>query len=476
MGNGTNVLKLAISITASAVARIGLIDEKRGKRIADLAWPRVLTGLARQSKITADLAMVGLAIGPGAIAGLGFAFAYWSLANATGWSFANGGMAFYSQRFGADDQAGLDLAIKQTYLILFVVTSGFVVVMVVFAEPLIGLLGAAPASIEYGSIYLQVVALALLFDMIAQVAERVLISANDAWSPMVVRVVGGIGNIVLNAIFIFGLGWGVYGAALGTVIASFAIAAILVVGLINGWLPLIGDIPVQISLGPPYLDIALMKQILRVGSPLVGEQAVSRLAHFVMLAIIASFGTIFVAAYAVAREIRELMNIPGWGFSTAARSLVGQALGKSDERTASLFGRDTLRFTMVVYALMSVLMFTFADQIAPLFTDDPRAIDVAIPFIMVMAVSLLGLGIDSVAAGIIGGAGDTTWPLYARLVGLYLFMLPIAYVGVLTPLGIAAVYLAVTAETVVPALITYYRFRTDKWKAVSRRLRESPAD
>ena len=125
---------------------------------------------------------------------------------------------------------------------------------------------------------------------------------------------------------------------------------------------------------------------------------------------------------------------------------------------------------------MSVLMLVFAGRIAPLFTTDPQTVAAAVPFIAVMAVSLVALGIDEAASGVIGGAGDTRWPMYARLVGLYLFMLPIAALGLVTPLGIVALYVAVTAETVVPAVVTLYRFRSGSWKAVSQRYRAATSD
>jgi Na+-driven multidrug efflux pump len=213
-----------------------------------------------------------------------------------------------------------------------------------------------------------------------------------------------------------------------------------------------------------------------VGSPEVGKRVAQRAANFAMLAIVASFGTVFVAAYIVAREIRNLVNKPAWGIDIAARSLVGQEFGSADEREATAYGWDVLKFAIAIYVPISAAVFALAGWIAPAFTDDPATVEAAVPFIMVMAVSLIGLGVDSAASGIIGAAGDTRWPLYASLVGIYLFMLPIAYLGVVTRLGIVALYLAITAETVVPALLTYYRFTTDEWIAVSHRYRTSPTD
>lgn len=464
----------AIHATAVLLARVGLIDESRGKHIAELAWPRIVTGLARTSQRTADFVMVGVAVGPAGIAGMGFAFAYWSIANAVGFSLANGAMTFLSQRFGAEDVRGFDLAFKQTLWIELTFAGVFMAIFVAGAELLIGILGAAPASLSHGTIYLQVIALGLGFEVTSQLASRAFVSANDAWTPMVIRGGGALMNIVLNAVFIFGLGLGVFGAALGTVLSAAAICVVTVIGLVWGRLPYLGSIPARIYLRRPLFDGHLMKQIIEVSMPLVGRRILSRGSQFLMLAIVAQFGTIIVAAYVASREVREIMNAPGWGFGTAARSVVGQELGTGAEQSAKAYGRDLVIFALVVYLLTALIMFLFAPQLATLFTNDPGAVAATVPFLRVMALSLLGLGLDEAAAGVIAAAGDTQWPMFGRIIGLYVFMVPIAYLGVITPIGVVAVYVAITAETSVPAAISYFRYRTGKWISISRQYREVP--
>lgn len=471
-----NPLTWAVAQSATLLARAGVIDEVRGRRIADIAWPQFAIGVARMSQRTADFVMVGIAIGPAAIAGLGFAFAYWSIARSVGFSLTHGGMTFMAQRFGAGDPEGLDLAFKQTLWLELALAACFTALFVGAAGELIALFGAAPEALAHGTIYLQVVAIGLVFGVMNQLAASALISANDAWTPMHIRAGGAVLNILLNAALIFGFGLGVFGAALGTVIATAAVWVVFAYGLVRGRLPGYGPLPIRISLTRPYFDRTLTAQIAEVGIPLIGHRVVSRLAQFPMLLIVAEFGTVIVAAYVASREVRSLANTPGWGFNAAGRSLAGQALGADDEEEAGRYGWDTLRFSVAVYAVVAVGMFIFAGPIASVFSDDPAAIAATVPFVAVMAVSLLGMGVEESAAGVLSGGGDTRWPLYARLIGLYVVMIPVASLGLVTPLGLVALYLAVTAETVVPAVITFWRFASGKWIAVSRRYRHTPSD
>ena len=84
----------------------------------------------------------------------------------------------------------------------------------------------------------------------------------------------------------------------------------------------------------------------------------------------------------------------------------------------------------------------------------------------------------STASGALVGAGDTRWPFVASIVGRYVFALPAALVGLLAPLGVAGLYLALVFESFVPGVINYGLFRTGRWKAVSRRYRPNagPSD
>jgi Na+-driven multidrug efflux pump len=75
------------------------------------------------------------------------------------------------------------------------------------------------------------------------------------------------------------------------------------------------------------------------------------------------------------------------------------------------------------------------------------------------------------ATGPLRASGDTRWPFYGQLLGLFGFALPAAYLGTVTPLGIYGLHVALLLETAAPAAVTYYRYRSGKWKLVSRMYR-----
>jgi Na+-driven multidrug efflux pump len=186
-----------------------------------------------------------------------------------------------------------------------------------------------------------------------------------------------------------------------------------------------------------------------------------------------------VAAYVVAMRIRALMGTPNWGFSMASSSLVGQALGEDDERGAGQWASHVFRFSLGVFAVIAVGVFVLARPIGAVFVDDPAILPTVTTFVRVACVAVMFSGVYGAATGPLRASGDTRWPLYANLAGLYLFTIPVAYLGVAFPtVGITALFAAVFVEKAVPAAIVYHRYRTDTWKVVSREYRPeaSPSD
>ena len=468
-----NPVRLAILWIGLGLARLGLVDSDRVHRTVDLSWPRIITGLARKSKSAVDIAMVGVAVGPAAIAGVGFASPYWGLAFAMGGGVSTGSIALVSQRYGADafDQVGQ--AVRSSVVLIVAVTLPITVILWTFPTELIALLSDDVRPIKLGAVYLQIVALGIPFAGLNLVGGRVLIGADDSWTPMILRGGGAIMNIILNAVFIFGLEMGIVGAALGTVIANVVITAAFAVGLVVGRLPGVGSFPVSVPVRGKYVHRETLRDLVRISTPATGRRLIWTGARFPMLAIVALFGPYVVAAYVISRQIWGLMNTPGWGFGLAASSLVGQSLGENDEATAEAYGHEIMRISVMTYLLAAAIVFLFAEPIVTLFVDDPagETIPVAVTLVYAACLGVIARGVGGTYAGALDATGDTRWPFYSRTLGMFGVALPLAFLGAMTPLGLYGLYLSYLGQSVVPALINQYRFNTGKWKAISRQYR-----
>ena len=461
-------LSRPFAVLAALLARLGIIERDRLTATVDLAWPRVITGFAIMSKQTADLAMVGSVLGAPAVAGLAFAGAYWTVGKFVAIGLAGGTVGLVSQNYGGGESARAALLVKQSVWVALALAVPVVAGFVLFADPLIALLSNDAAAVGYGTTYLGIVAPALAFEFLNMIASRTYAGVSDTFTPMVIRAGGGVLNILISGVLIFGAGWGVAGAAVGTAVSTGLVTLAFSWGMFGRDYFGRGASPVALSIGGPQLDRELLGQLVRVSTPLIARRVAQGLATFPLLAITDSFGSETVAALEVGRRVRNLANSTSWGLSIASSTLVGQALGAGEESEATAYGGQIITLAFVIHVVVAAVVIAFAEPIAALFVDEAAAVALSATFVAVSALSLIAMGVDGSATGALRGAGDTQVPFYASLIGLYVFTLPVAYLGIVTSLGVTALFVALLLETAVPAAVTLWRFRTGAWRAVSR--------
>jgi putative MATE family efflux protein len=462
------------ALLAGLLATAGIIEESRLRETTALAWPRVVTGFAIMSKRTVDLAVVGIAVGPTAVAGVTLANAYWAVGKFAFIGLAGGTISLVSQNYGGGDGDRARQAVEASVLVTLLLALPVALLYALEADTLVSLFGLGrdslgPETLGYGAVYLAVIAPGLVFEALNLVASRTYAGVGDTRTPMAMRVSGALLNILLSGVLVLGLGYGVAGAAVGTTVSTVIVAVVFAWGMTGRSYLGRGASPIPVTF-TALPDLALVRQLVRVGGPLVARRVAQAGVVFPLLAIAAVFGPVAVAAVGVARQIRALLDSFGWGFSIATSTLVGQALGDGAETDAATYGWEITKLSAVVYVLAALAVVAVAGPVAGVFVDPPD-VPLTAAFVAVAALSAIPLGVDGSVTGTLRGAGDTTIPFLATLAGLYLVALPVAWAGTVTALGVVGLQLALLAETAVPALVTLARFRSGAWQSVSRAFR-----
>lgn len=462
---------LAVRAIPKILSKLGLVDQKRGTDAFSLAWPVILTGGLRVALRLTDFLMVGIAIGSAGLAALGFGFQFFFIGFALALAVSSGTISLVSQHYGAGDHEKANFVIKQSIWVAVIISLPLMTVTWFYAEQMIALLGAEPHVVEMGGAYLRILMVGLLFRFFSMVSARGFAGAGDTVTPMYLQAFGVPFNVILNWLLIFGV-WrfpelGVFGAGLGTTITNLSVSTIFLILLLSN------KYKVSLNLRGKQWDFTVVKKLFTVSLPLLGMRMARTLGRFPFLWILASFGTGAVAAFQVGRRVQLMAMQPAWGFGTAASTLVGQSLGAEKEEEARLYGWDTLKVAAAVMLPMGLIIAIFAGPISDIFVDEPSVISLSKLFIWVNALGVLGYAINRIMRGSLRGAGDTRWPFYGNLVGMYGFMLPVSYVfGIVLNFGISAIFVGLLGNLFIPALINLFRFKTGKWKAVSRNLRE----
>ena len=158
--------------------------------------------------------------------------------------------------------------------------------------------------------------------------------------------------------------------------------------------------------------------------------------------------------------------IPGTGFSTAASTLVGQALGAENPQAAARSGWRAVRLALGFSLVLGVACAFGREPLARLFTADAGVIQALGPFMLILAVSQPLLGFHFTLAGALRGAGDTVTPLFAAAFGNWGFRVPLAAIGsAALHLDLVWVWGALFFDHLARAIWLGIAFRRGRWRA-----------
>lgn len=373
--------------------------------ILRLAVPALGSLIAEPIFLLADSAMVGhLGVAP--LAGLGIASAVLQTIVGLMVFLAYATTPAVARRLGAGDERGAVAAgVDGVWLAL-----GIGVVLAVagwFASPvLVGLFAASADVTAQAGRYLQLSMLGLPAMLLVFAATGLLRGLQDTRTPLVVAVGGFAVNIALNYLFIYLLGWGIAGSALGTVVAQWAMVAVYAVIVARH----------ARRVGAPLLPHhAGIGRSARAGGWLLLRTASLRAA--ILLAVFAAtrLGPDELAAFQVTMTVFSTLAFALDALAIAAQALVGKGLGAGDAEGVRAVLRRCLEWGVGAGVLLGVVTVALSPFAAGLFTTDPTVATLLAPALAIIGIGAPLGGYVFVLDGVLIGAGDAR---YLALTGL----------------------------------------------------------
>lgn len=434
------------------------------RTIWSLSWPAIATFGLESLVGLVDIVMVGR-LGAAPVAGVGVGTQVYYAVNVIMAAISTGAVALVARHVGAGERHSAEDALVQSLLVAVALSSLLAAIVFGIASPLVGAFGLAPLVASEGTAYVRYIMLGVPSTALFAVVGAGLRGAGDMRTPLMLGAVVNTLNVIGNYLLIFGkLGlppMGVRGAALASGIA-------LTVGVLLAFLHL-GRARSALHLHPTRirLNLAMARRVLSVGTPTGVEQLLMQIGFMLYLAIAALYGTTAVAAYVIGVRILALSFLPGFGFSAAASTIVGQQLGARQAEQAQRSGWETTRLAALFMSSAGLLIFVGARGIATLFIDEPAVIDEAVRFIRILAVAQPLMAADFTLGGALRGAGDTRFPLWTVILGFYGARLGWAWLAAnVFGFGVTWVWSALLGDYVLRATLKGWRFRSDAWKHI----------
>ena len=431
----------------------------RAREILRLAVPAFLALVAEPLFLLADSAIVGH-LGTSALAGLGVASAVLLTAVNIFVFLAYGTTAVVARRLGAGDERGaVSAGIDGIWLALLLGTAG-AILTAILARPLAELFGASPEVITEAVTYLRWSTLGIPSMLVVLAATGVLRGLQDTRTPLVASVVGFTGNALLSLLLVHGVGWGIAGAAIGTVIAQTGMALALVLVVVRG----AGRLGSSLTFhGAGVLRAA------RGGIPLLVRTIALRAALLLTTWLAAGLGDEQLAAHQVAMTVWSTLAFALDALAIAAQALTGKTLGAGDvegtREATSLMVRWSIWFgvilTLLILALHRVIPLGFSQD------DDVRAALAAA--LIVVAIGQPVAGIAFILDGVLIGAGDTRWLAWAQTAATLAYV-PMVLAVWASPAtgttGLVWLWVAFTGFMIVRSVLMWRRAAGESWMVV----------
>ncbi len=436
---------------------VGSID----RAIVLLAIPMVLELVLESVFAVVDVFFVSR-LGADAVATVGLTEAMMTLIYSVAMGLGMGATATVARRMGEKDPEGAAIAAVQAIALGLLVAVPVGLVGFSFARPILALMGATPDVLAHSSFT------AILFGfngviMMLFLINAVFRGAGDAAIAMRVLWIANAINICLDPCFIFGLGpfprLGVTGAAVATTTGRSLGVLVQLYFLSRS------DGRIVVRRRHLRLDPTVMLNMLRLSGSAVFQILISTTSYIGVMRIMASFGSVSVAASTIVIRIIIFVVLPSWGLSNAAATLVGQNLGAGQPERAEASAWRACWFNVAVLGVLGVLFVAFADVVVGWFTHDPEVAPIA-----TLGLRIISGGFPFYAAGYVltqsfNGAGDTWTPTLINLGCFWLFEIPLAYaLGRSLGYGPAGIFWAMAIAFSVMSVVSAWRFRRGTWK------------
>lgn len=246
---------------------------------------------------------------------------------------------------------------------------------------------------QYGLIYF----LGGFFSLFAMSVNALFRGEGDTMFPFKVMALGLLLNVILDPIFIFGLGpvprLGVAGAAVTTIV-SFGAASLMVLRetLVNR------ERKVRLVRGAWRFDGAMVRDLLQVAGPASLANLALPVSVFMINAMVADYGTATVAGYAAARVIHSIVFLPTLGLSMSMMIMVGQNHGAGQRQRVRTITLTALRFAMILVAVLALPVVIWPRWALGWVTNEAEVIATAVPLVQWGSATRPALGIINVAA------------------------------------------------------------------------------
>ena len=383
------------------------------KHILTFALPIIITNLGQQFYMIVDAAIVGRGVGVKALAAVGatdwiYWLILWAMIGAT-----QGFSTFVSRYYGDKDYQNVNKTIAMSIILCLIIGAVMTLAGVMTARPLLAFLNTPADILDDAVTYLVTLSAGTLIITAYNMAASILRAFGDGRSPLIAMIIAALLNIGLDLVFVLVFHWGIFGAAVASVISQL-ISFLYCLFRIRK----ISCIQLNREVWKP--DFKLIRALLVFAVPLSLQSVVISLGGIFLQSAVNLEGSNFIAGYTAANKIYGLMESSALSIGLACSTFLSQNYGARHYVRV----RKGVRTATVIILLASVLVMgltlLFRPQLLQLFldrsqTDGSEAVTFGLRYLTIMVLNLPFLYLIHLFRNALQAIGISVWSFISGL-------------------------------------------------------------
>ena len=318
-------------------------------------------------------------------------------------------------------------------------------------RPLFSALGGRGEILDMIGQYMSIWYAGLPFVVFPMIGNSAIRALGDTRTPGMIMLIASLVNVILDPLLIFGIGpfpmWGIRGAAIATVI-SRSLTFTVAVSVLSRREHLLS------FRGASVRDvICSWREVLSVGGPAALTRVIVPLSTGVVTGILASIGTEAVAGYGVATKVERFALLFTMALATVMAPFAGQNFGAGRLDRVKRSISFSVRVSIGVGLLLTILLWIVARPLGTLFTKDPAVVTVAAQYFWIVPISYGLLGMFNISTMVLNALNRPLPAAGFTLLQMFGLLIPIAWVGSRV-FGAAGVFGGVAISNLIAGTLT----------------------
>ena len=381
-------------------------------KIFFFALPLAASSILQQLFNSADVAVVGNFAGSNALGAVGANGSVINLLVNTFVGISIGSNAVIATLIGQNKEKKAKQAVHTS--MLFAVILGVILMAfgLLIAPQLLRLMATPSNILSLAVLYLRIYFLGVPFIVLYNFEAAILRSRGETRLPLIALSIAGVINVILNLVFVVGLGMSVDGVAYATVISNIFSSLFLLIYLTH-------DTTItHFTFKQCHIHKDLLLHILKIGIPSGMQGALFSISNVIIQSQLNQFGSYAIAGSAAALNFEILSYYFFEGFGQAAITFVGQNYGAGKMDRCHQVLKYCWMEASVVTIVSTILFVAFARPLASIFSSDPHVLDYAVRRMYILITfEILNMSIE-ILSGAMRGFGYAIVPTLVAVFGI----------------------------------------------------------